>query len=157
MTQNPFDEMRVFTEEMVPQLKELGVKLLDVSHNGMRIRVPFQDHFVFDPDSGIVHGGLITIMLDSVCGFSVFLKTKEVAPIATVDYRIDYLQSSVPNRDFIADATCYAVTRNIAFSRGTVYQDGGEPIAHVVATFMRGTAGPSNYEQALRAAKEQAS
>jgi uncharacterized protein (TIGR00369 family) len=131
-----------FVEQDVPLNLELGAKLLDATHNSVRIRVPFHERYLGNPDKGIVHGGLITIMLDTVCGLSVFVKTRTLEPIATLDLRIDYLRASVPERDFVAHAECFSVTRNIAFCRGTVYQDGGEPIAHAVGSFMRGTAGP---------------
>ena len=40
----------------------------------------------------------------------------------------------------VARATCYKVTRNVAFTRAVAYHDDPEdPIAHSVGTFMLGT------------------
>ena len=81
-----FDTYRTFVEEQMPHVREIGARLLDISHNGVRIRVPFQEKFLVDVEKGVVHGGLITIMLDTVCGASVYLETRTFEPIATLDF-----------------------------------------------------------------------
>ena len=62
---------------------------------------------------------------------------------ASVNYYgsvIDYLKPAEPGKSVIGKATCYKVTRNVAFTRAVAYQDDPENvIAHSVGTFMLST------------------
>ncbi|MOA59889.1 hypothetical protein D3C78_1846220 [compost metagenome] len=60
----------------------------------------------------------------------------EVCP--TLDLRIDYMHAAEPHKDVFGFAQCYRVTTDVIFARGFAYQDDpGQPIAHVMGTFMR--------------------
>jgi acyl-coenzyme A thioesterase PaaI-like protein len=70
----------------------------------------------------------------------VFAALTQLAPIATLDLRIDYLRPADTGRDVIAHATCYKLTRNVAFTRAVAYHDDeADPIASAVGTFMLAT------------------
>jgi uncharacterized protein (TIGR00369 family) len=114
-----------------------------VSHDdtGSVVRVPYADHLVGDPDTGVVHGGVLTALLDNACGMAVRPAiSEEPLSMATLDLRIDYLAAAQPHRDIFAHAVCYKRTRHIAFVRATAYQASiDEPVATCVASFMFGT------------------
>ena len=60
--------------------------------------------------------------------------------IATLDLRIDYLRAGDVGRAIRAKATCYRMTRNVAFTRAIAYHDDeADPIASSLGTFMLGT------------------
>jgi uncharacterized protein (TIGR00369 family) len=109
---------------------------------GCVVRVSYAEHLVGDPDTGVVHGGVLTALLDNACGMAVRpADSDEDISMATLDLRIDYLAAAQPHRDILAHAVCYKRTRHIAFVRATAYQTTiDEPVATCVASFMLGTA-----------------
>ena len=56
------------------------------------MRVAYRAELVGNPETGVVHGGVITTLLDSVCGLAVFSSFTQMRPVATLDLRIDYLK-----------------------------------------------------------------
>ena len=69
-----------------------------------------------------------------------FAALPSLVPIATLDLRIDYLKPAEPGKPVIGKASCYKMTRNVAFTRAMAYQDHpGNVIAHSVGTFMLST------------------
>ena len=119
--------------------------IIDVKPGEAVCKVPFAAHLVGNPDTGVVHGGVITALLDNACGIAVGSKTGLQGRIATLDLRIDYMKPATPGEDVLAFAECYKVTRHIAFVRGVAYHtDRADPIATCAAAFMLGAAkGPS--------------
>src|ERR1700745_2975858 len=88
--------------------------------------LPYQSVFVGDIESGVLHGGVVTAMLDESCGMAVQLALDGTRAIATLDLRIDYQKPATPGLDIKAHSICYRVTRSIAFVRATAYQDSEE-------------------------------
>ena len=124
----------------VPHNRALGMEILELQRGGAVFRLPYDAKLVGNPDSGVLHGGAITALLDGCSGAAVFAELPEIVPIATLDLRIDYLRPADPNRDVMARATCYKMTRNVAFTRAVAYHDDeSDPIAHSVGTFMVST------------------
>lgn len=101
--------------------------------------LPHHPVFVGDTRTGVIHGGVVTTMLDESCGMAVQLALPGTAAIATLDLRIDYLRPATPGQQMRAHAHCYYLTRSIAFVRATAYQDSEDvPIASATAMFMLG-------------------
>ena len=101
--------------------------------------LPYRPVFVGDTETGVLHGGLVTAMLDESCGMAVQLALDGTRAIATLDLRIDYQKPATPGLDIKAHSICYRVTRSIAFVRATAYQDSEEdPVATATACFMVG-------------------
>ena len=95
--------------------------------------------FVGDTGTGVLHGGVVTAMLDETCGMAVQLALDGTRSIATLDLRIDYQKPATPGLDIRAHSVCYRVTRSIAFVRATAYQETeDEPVATATACFMVG-------------------
>jgi uncharacterized protein (TIGR00369 family) len=102
-----------------------------------RIRLPFQSFLVGNPDTEVLHGGVITALLDQACGMAVGLALRAPAAIATLDLRIDYMKAAKPGSDLIVEAECLKVAREVAFARGYAFQTTrSEPVAIATATFM---------------------
>lgn len=123
----------------------LGFEFLDAKEGRLRMRTRYAEHLVGDPDTGVIHGGVITAMLDNACGRAVHIARVDAGrddegAIATLDLRIDYMSSAEPGKDLYAEAYCYRLTRNVAFVRATAYTDSAEqPVATAVGAFMLGT------------------
>ncbi|WP_316176736.1 MULTISPECIES: PaaI family thioesterase [unclassified Bradyrhizobium] len=101
--------------------------------------LPYRPVFVGDSETGVIHGGVVTAMLDESCGMAVQLALDGSRAIATLDLRIDYQKPATPGLDIKAHAVCFRVTRSIAFVRATAYQEEETaPVATATACFMIG-------------------
>src|SRR3954470_14954702 len=101
--------------------------------------LPYHPVFVGDTETGVIHGGVVTAMLDESCGMAVQLALDGTRAIATLDLRIDYQKPATPGLAIRAHSLCYRVTRSIAFVRATAYQDSeDDPVATATACFMVG-------------------
>lgn len=124
----------------VPHAGAIGLHVVEIAETHALTRLPYNADLVGNPDTGVLHGGVITAMLDNTCGMAVAAKSGLMGQIATLDLRIDYMKPATPGQEVHALAVCYKVTSNIAFVRGTAYHtDRADPIATCAAAFMLGT------------------
>ncbi|HUJ03543.1 MAG TPA: PaaI family thioesterase [Rhizomicrobium sp.] len=120
-----------------PFLASLGGELVEIGRERALTRVPYSLKLVGDPDTGVVHGGVITGLLDHTSGMAVMGVLREPMPIATLDLRIDYMKPAVPGEDIVAECHCLKVGHDVAFVRGAAYQsDASNPVAICTGTFM---------------------
>jgi uncharacterized protein (TIGR00369 family) len=116
----------------------LGISVHEASSAGLTLRLPYSPQIVGNPETGVIHGGAITTLMDTACGISTVCVLPEFEICPTLDLRIDYMHPADPNKDVFGFAECYRVTPNVIFTRGVAYQDDrDQPIAHVVGAFMR--------------------
>ena len=116
-----------------------GLRLDRVASGKSWSSLPYRPVFVGDTETGVLHGGVVTAMLDESCGMAVQLALDGTRAIATLDLRIDYQKPATPGLDIRAHAVCYRVTRSIAFVRATAYQETeDDPVATATACFMVG-------------------
>lgn len=138
MSKTPLVEM---AERFLSALRHCQLLTMRVHHadaDGMTLLLPWSPAIVGNPQTGAVHGGALTTLMDTTCGMATLcvLPRFEVCP--TLDLRIDYMHPAEPGKDIFGHAQCYRVTRDVIFTRGTAYQDDPEqPICQVVGTFMR--------------------
>jgi uncharacterized protein (TIGR00369 family) len=124
----------------VPHNRALGIEPLAIGHGDARFELPYAEKLIGNPDTGVLHGGVITALLDATSGAAVFASLPRMQPIATLDLRIDYLRAAEVGHAVRCHATCYKLTRNVAFTRAVAYhEDEANPIASAVGTFMLGT------------------
>lgn len=130
---------RAFVDS-VPHNRALGIEVVSMEREAAVFRLPYRLDLVGNPDTGVLHGGVITTLIDACSGAAVFAVLPRMMPIATLDLRIDYLRPAEPGRDVFVHATCYKLTSNVAFTRAVAYHDDrDQPIAHSVGTFMLAT------------------
>src|SRR3954470_750538 len=99
--------------------------------------LPYRPVFVGDTETGVLHGGVVTAMLDESCGMAGQLALDGTSAIGTLDRRTDYQKPTTPRLDIKAHSVCYRTTRSIAFVRSTAYQDSeDDPVATATACFM---------------------
>lgn len=123
--------------DRVPQLRALAIAFVGVDAEGKAtIKLPYDEKLVGFPDTGVLAGGAIYTLMDSVAGIAVFAALGAYMPAATLDLRIDYLKPAMPGEDVFGEARCYKLTRNVAFVRGRAHHgDAERPIAHITGTF----------------------
>ena len=96
------------------------------------LSVPYDERLVGDPQTGVLHGGVITALLDSASGSAVLSAGQNPMVTATLDLRIDYMRPATVGQTVHATAECYRMTRSIAFTRAVAYHtDPDDPIAVV--------------------------
>jgi len=127
---------------VVPHNKALGLELVELDDGVAVMRLPYDSRFAGHASIGVLHGGVISTLMDACCGAAVIMKMAKPIPIATLDLRIDYLKPAKPGLDVIARMECFKVTRNVAFVRGYAYHDDvNDPIAAAAGSFMISTKG----------------
>ncbi len=137
---------------MSPYTARLGIEAVAAETGGCVLALPYVPELVGDPDSGVLHGGAVTALIDTAFGFAVFFRIQEFRPMATLDMRIDYLRPAKPGVKIHARAHCYKVTPDLAFVRGDCYEDDAEdPFASCVGVFMFTAGQPAFTGQANRA------
>ncbi|WP_454630193.1 PaaI family thioesterase [Bradyrhizobium cenepequi] len=136
----PFDELAEAIKRRRSTYGQISGLQLDRAAPGEAwSRLPYRPVFVGDTQTGVLHGGVVTAMLDESCGMAVQLALDGTRAIATLDLRIDYQKPATPGLDINAHSICYRVTRSIAFVRATAYQDSeDDPVATATACFMVG-------------------
>ena len=117
----------------------LGMELVEYTDNGLVLRLPYSEKIIGNPETGVIHGGAITTLMDQACGLAVAIAlAPEFDVTPTIDLRIDYMRPAEPGKDVFAFVEAYRKTRQVVFTRGIAYQDDRErPVAHCVANFTR--------------------
>jgi uncharacterized protein (TIGR00369 family) len=136
----PFDRLaRAIAERRSLYGRASGLRIDRAERGEAWASLPYHSVFAGDTESGVIHGGVVTAMLDESCGMAVQLALDGRSAIATLDLRIDYQKPAKPGLDIKAHAICYHVTRQIAFVRATAYQETEQdPVATAAACFMIG-------------------
>ena len=121
----------------LPHQQAIGFELVELTTGYAIGRIPYRLEFVGNPLTGVVHGGIVTTLLDTVGGAAVIGRFGKPLTMATLDLRIDYLRPSQPQHDLFARVECYKLTRNVAFTRGVAYDAAlDDPLASMSATYM---------------------
>lgn len=124
----------------VPWAKELGFEVTSVEKAKATAKVAWKEALVGDPDSGVIAGGVITSLLDNLCGVAVAAALTEMKSLATLDLRIDYMRPATTGEDIIAEAECYHVTRSVAFCHAWAFHgDRSQMVATASAAFALNT------------------
>ncbi|MEO1493597.1 MAG: PaaI family thioesterase [Pseudomonadota bacterium] len=121
----------------LPHSREIGMRLHKSADGDTLMSVPYDEKLIGDPVSGVVHGGVITALLDTACGSAVMSIRQKLVSVATLDLRIDYMRPATVGETIYAQAECYRMTRSIAFTRAVAYHDTpSDPIASAAGAFI---------------------
>lgn len=117
----PWQVMAVRLLGQTPWFAALGGEFLAAGDGHAEGRIAWRADLVGDPESGAVHGGVITALLDQLGGAAVMSKLIRPMPIATLDLRIDYLKPTPRGADVEGAVQCLKVTHDVAFVRGAAW------------------------------------
>ena len=122
--------------EAIPHARALGMTLDDIGAGQATITMPYADHLVGDPRTGVIAGGAVSALMDTCCGAAVMSHPTNPGGTATIDLRIDYMRAATPGQAVTTHAICYHVTRSVAFVRATTCDEDTEnPVATATGAF----------------------
>lgn len=123
-------------DALVPLNRAMGMVLGELDEGRATVRMPWDDRFLGDVEERLVHGGVLTTLLDATCGMAAFMGMRSPGVIATLDLRVDHLRSAEAGAELVATAETVRVTRQVLFVRGVAHHgDETQPVAVATATF----------------------
>lgn len=122
--------------EAIPHAQELGMVLTDIGDGVARIIMPYNEKLIGDPETGVIHGGAVSALMDTCCGAAVMSHPSAPGGTATIDLRIDYMRAATPGQTITTEATCHHISRNVAFVRAVALDDDTDrPVATASGAF----------------------
>lgn len=123
----------------LPHCKILNFQFEHTKHRSPTLSVDWRNDLIGNSNNHVIHGGVITTLVDVTSATAVAAHLPEFETLATLDMRIDYLHAATPKQRIYATSDCYRLSGQVAFVRTTCYHEGqiNHPIALGMATFMR--------------------
>lgn len=126
---------RVFIDA-IPYARCLAMELDGLADGVAEISMPYNAELIGDPDTKVVHGGVVSALMDTCCGTAVIAHPADPIQTATIDLRIDYMRGANPGDRLMARAECYKMTRSVAFVRAEAFDaDLDRPVATATGAF----------------------
>jgi uncharacterized protein (TIGR00369 family) len=112
------------------------MSLLEIGDGTARIAMPYKDELIGDPETGVIHGGAVSALMDTSCAAAVMSHPGAGYATATIDLRIDYMRSAVPGQTITTHAECHHITNSVAFVRASACDGTSDvPVASATGVF----------------------
>jgi uncharacterized protein (TIGR00369 family) len=122
--------------ETIPHSRALGMRITEIGDGLAVIAMPYDESLIGDPETGVIHGGAVSALMDTCGGAAVMSHPRSPAGTATIDLRIDYMRPATPGQAIVDRATCYHITRSVAFVRAQAFDDDTDrPVASATGAF----------------------
>ena len=115
-------------ENMNPWGSTVGFRPTKIEKGRVWGSQPYKEELIGDPETGVLHGGVISTFLDNLCGMACMVTMEEFRFVATLDLRIDYMRPADKGHEIIGEAECYHVTKSVAFTRAWAYHDSRDKV-----------------------------
>ena len=105
----------------IPFNAYVGLELVEFERGRALARIPYRPELIGDPTRPAIHGGVISMLADTVGGAAVFSLTTPGDRVATIDLRVDYLRPGKPE-DLLAEASVIRVGNRVGVASVEVWQ-----------------------------------
>ena len=123
MSVKEFAALRDFIENKIPFNHFLGVKVRSLEQGKCTLAIPYRPELLGDSRRKAIHGGVLSMLIDTCGGFAVWSMCDLDDRIATIDLRVDYLKPAVET-DLMAEATVKLLGNRVGNAQIIVYPDG---------------------------------
>ena len=126
-----------FTRQTVMEL--IGGKLIRVLPGEVTIELPFREELT--QQHGFLHGGVVTTIVDSACGYAALSLMPADSAVLTIEYKVNFMAPAA-GEPIIAYGCVTKPGRTVTVCTGNVFavNNGHEKlIATMLATMMRVT------------------
>ena len=136
--------IRQVFEEVVPFNRVLGLKVHSTDPEAPQLRFDMRPELIGNPTAQILHGGVISAVLDVAAGFAIYMAAlrneenpgdKRFPKLGTIDLRVDYLRPG-RGKHFIATGRVVRRGNRIAVAHMELVNDTGELIATGAAAYV---------------------
>jgi uncharacterized protein (TIGR00369 family) len=116
--------------------RHMGMRFVASGDNWSEYALDHRPELAISKSDGVFASGPIISLIDHASGVAIFVTLRRYRPAATLDLRIDYLRAAPPGKTIVARATCYRMTKNVAFVSCEAHDgDPGDPVARSQASF----------------------
>ena len=85
--------------EAIPHAKALGIRFESIGEGEAEMQMDYNENFIGDPQTRVIHGGAVFALLDSCCGAAVLSHPDQRGLTATIDLRVDYMRPAMPQQE----------------------------------------------------------
>ena len=130
MSSDFLDLIKRIFEEAIPFNRFLGLEATEVKEGLVRLELPFREEFVGNPVLPALHGGVVSMLLDTAGGAAVWTRLGPTDTVSTVDLRVDYLRPGRLER-LVAVATVVRLGNRVGVVELRAFHPGSdrEPVA----------------------------
>ncbi len=150
------ENIRLLFEQLVPFNRFMGLRVLEIDgeHGTIRLQVPFRPEYIGNPQVPALHGGVVSMLLDTAGGAAVWSRVDLTGQVSTVDLRVDYLRPGRPE-PLIGMGRVVRLGNRVGVAELRAYHPGAEdePIAAGMGVYNVRRGAPLD-EAALRRAIE---
>ena len=124
--------------DYIPHTAILNIEVACVDGEELTLKLPYNPDLVGDAETGTLHGGALTVLLDQTLGMSTVCSDRVKPSVTpTLDLRIDHLGVAPPGMDVFASAHVYRATRKVLFVEGFAYcESRDKPIAKAMGSWV---------------------
>lgn len=119
-----------------PMMSTIGARLSRIEPGLVDVEIPFQHSLT--QHNGFLHGGTVSTLADTACGYAAYSLMPENADVLTIELKLNFLAPAIGER-VLAEGRVIRAGRNIIVSAADVFSISAEHRKHVatmLATLM---------------------